>query len=208
MNEDISSTMNVTVVLENKPDFFVKKTESSELKQVIDEDESGGKKDIPKKIAKTKPKTKKPTLDEDSNGKRNVNEDCQTIKVKEKVVGRSRKRPVDKDESKLSKSVSPINEPLKRNRRAASVDILSCGDTKKNLKAVVTQEEIPKKNRKGVKKEQNDVEKNIKTKKITKKMTVGEKDDAESNDILQGKPKPKKGVKKEPIDVRINHINL
>jgi len=39
------------------------------------------------------------------------------------------------------------------------------------------------------------------------KSITPEKDDAESN-IFQEKPKPKKGVKKEPIDVRINHINL
>lgn len=190
-----------------------KKTESSE--PVIDKEESDGKKAITKKVAPKKPKTKKLMRDEDSDEKGTVNEDFQMVKVEKKVVSKSRKRPVDdKAAPKHSKSVSPINEEEKRNRRATSVDALPHPVPKENIKAVVTQEElVQKKSRKGIKPEQIK-EKKVTTKRAIKKVedkgnlliiTQVEDDNIESNDVLQGKTKPNRGVIKEQTDVRINH---
>jgi len=212
-DEEYGSNLNVTVVLGEIPDSFEKKTESPELKLDIDEKELNSKTILPKKIVQKKRKTKKTTLSETNT----VGEDCEVVKVKEKVVSRSRKRPVEKEIPELSKSVSPIKESNKRNKRAASVDIIPSYEVIKNVKDVVIQEEKgSKKIRKGIKKESSEVEKTTKTKKITKKMAFEEKGnsitpekvDIESNNVLQVKPKSKRVVKKEQTNVRINHSNL
>ncbi|KAF0761975.1 enolase-phosphatase E1-like, partial [Aphis craccivora] len=241
-----NTNMNVTVVLEEIPDFEQKATESeSELDVVIDEVESI-KKPVQKKNTKSKLKSKKQTVEEDSRAvrtrKRAVSEDRQTLKVEEKIVSKSRKRPVDKNLPESLKPVSPLNELPKRNRRAASVDIISETSnyplekvpkknkvtTKSTKAAIVTEDNVLKKPKKGTKKEDqptvietkdNDtkiVEKNSKGKKNTKKILNEEKENvvtteenvvtAEENDVelvlngIQERPKSKRGIRKVKID--------
>lgn len=244
-----NTDMNVTVVLEEIPDFQQKATESeSELDVVIDEVESI-KKPVQKKNTKSKLKSKKQTVEEDSRAvktrKRAVSEDRQTLKVEEKVVSKSRKRPVDKNLPESLKPVSPLNELPKRNRRAASVDIITSETssyplekvpkknkvTNKSTKtAIVTEDNVLKKPKKGTKKEDQPIvietkdddikiiEKNSKGKKNTKKVLNEEKENViiteenvvttEENDVelvlngIQEKPKSKRGVRKIKINVR------
>ncbi|CAH1738200.1 enolase-phosphatase E1-like [Aphis gossypii] len=242
-----NTDMNVTVVLEEIPDFQQKATESeSELDVVIDEVESI-KKPVQKKKTKSKLKSKKQTVEEDSRAvrtrKRAVSEDRQTLKVEEKVISKSRKRPVDKNLPESQKSVSPLNELPKRNRRAASVDIITSeissypvekipkknkATGKSTKAAIVSEDNVLKKSKKGMKKEDQPVvietkdddtkivEKNSKGKKNTKKVLSDEKENvvtteedvviAEENDVelvlngIQEKPKSKRGIRKAKID--------
>jgi len=204
-DEENDAQMNVTVVLGE-----VLQSVSEEIKSpepVIGKEGSGGKKAISKKVAPKKPKTKKPSRDEDSDEKGTVNEDFQTIKVENKVKSKGRKRPVEENAVlERFKSVSPIVNEKKRNRRAASVDVVPGGVTTfVNIKAV-TEELVPKRTRKGVKTEEIKVEKKVKTKKVLKKteekgnLLIQEKDNTESKDVLQGKTEPKGGVMKEQTD--------
>lgn len=203
-----NTDMNATVILEQIPDFQQKATEiESELDVVVIEEETI-KKPVQKKITKSKLKSKKQTLEEDSKAvrtrKRAASEDRQVLKVEEKVVSKSRKRPVDKNLPESLKPVSPSNELPKRNRRAASVDIITSETSsypldkvpKKNKVAskstkaavVVTEDDVLKKQKKGTKKEDQpkiietkddeikNLEKTSKGKKNTKKVLIEEKE--------------------------------
>jgi len=198
VSED-NKNMNVTVVLEEIPDFKPKVIDlESESDLAVDEAESI-KKPVQKKVTKAKPKSKKQTVEDTKvvrTRKRAASEDRQVLKVEEKVVSKSRKRPVDKNLPESLKPVSPLNELPKRNRRAASVDILTSETSSfptdkvpkkkvnsKSSKAaiVVTEDDALKKQKKVTKKEDQPkimeikddeakiVEKNSKGKKNTKK---------------------------------------
>ncbi|XP_025204452.1 transcriptional regulator ATRX homolog [Melanaphis sacchari] len=215
-NSEINMDMNATVVLERIPDFQQQEATEveSELDLVVNEEEPI-KKPVQKKISKSKLKSKKQTAEEDSRAvrtrKRAASEDRQALKAEEKVVSKSRKRPVDKNLPESLKPVSPLNELPKRNRRAASVDIITSESsshpldkvskknkvTNKSTKAaiVVTEDDELKKQKKGTKKDQPKImeikddetkilEKNSKGKKNTKKVLNEEKENVvtEQND--------------------------
>jgi len=210
VSED-NKNMNVTVVLDEIPDFKPKVTDlESESDLAVDEAESV-KKPVQKKVTKTKLKAKKQTVEDTKvvrTRKRAASEDRQVLKVEEKVVSKSRKRPVDKNLPESLK-VSPLNELPKRNRRAASVDILASETSSfpsdkvpkkkvnsKSSKAaiVVTEDDALKKQKKGTKKEDQPkimeikddetkiVEKNSKGKKNTKKVSNEEKENVVTTD--------------------------
>jgi len=213
---DNYENMNVTVILEEIPDFKPKVTDlESESDLAVDEAESI-KKPVQKKVTKTKLKPKKQTVEDTKvvrTRKRAASEDRQVLKVEEKVVSKSRKRPVDKNLPESLKPVSPLNELPKRNRRAASVDILTSETSSfpsdkvpkkkvnsKSSKAAiaVTEDDALKKQKKGTKKEDQpkimeikddetkNVEKNSKGKKNTKKGSNEEKENVvttEQNDV-------------------------
>lgn len=200
-----NTNMNVTTVLDKIPDFKPKVTESeSELDLPVDEAEFIEK--LPqKKVTKTKLKSKKITVEDTKlvkTRKRAASEDRQVSKVVEKVISKSRKRPVDKNLPESLKSVSPLNELPKRNRRAASVDILTSEissfssdkvpkkkvNSKVKAAVVETEDDTLKKQKKGTKKEDQPkimetkddetkiIEKNSKAKKNTKKVLNEEKE--------------------------------
>lgn len=211
-----NKNMNITVVLEEIPDFKPKVTDlESESDLAIDETESI-KKPVQKKVTKTKLKSKKQTVEDTKvvrTRKRAASEERQVLKVEEKVVSKSRKRPVDKNLPESLKPASPLNELPKRNRRAASVDILTSETssfpsdkvTKKKINSksskaaiAVTEDDALKKQKKGTKKEDQPkimeikddetkiVEKNSKGKKNTKKVPNEEKENVvttEQNDV-------------------------
>lgn len=212
-----NANMNVTVILEEIPDFKQKVTELETESDLVEDEAESIKKPVQKKVSKTKLKSKKQTVEEDSKTlktrKRAASEDRQVVKVEEKVVSKSRKRPVDKILPESLKPVSPSNELPKRNRRAASVDILTYETAsypsdkvpkknKVNSKStksaiVVTEDDALKKQKKGTKKEDQPkvmetkddetkiLEKNSKGKKITKKVLNEEKENVttEQNDV-------------------------
>lgn len=213
-----NKNMNVTVVLEEIPDFKPKVIDlESESDLVVDETEFI-KKPVQKKVTKTKLKSKKQTVEDTKvvrTRKRAASEDRQVskVEVEGKVVSKNRKRPVDKNLPESQKPVSPLNELPKRNRRAASVDILTSETSgfpsdkvpkkkvnSKSSKAAitVTEDDALKKQKKGAKKEDQPkimeikddetkiVEKNSKVKKNTKKLSNEEKENVvttEQNDL-------------------------
>jgi len=207
--------MNATVVLEKMPECVI-----NEEPIVIDSDsEFFEDEEVPiraivhKKITKGKPKLKKQTLEEDSKVKK-TKERASSVeievisKVVEKAVGKSRKRPVDKDASESSKSpTSPVSEPPKRNRRALSVDALSkVSKTRKDTVAI----EDEKKNKKGTKKDKQKLpDKSTKPKKTAKKVLEEEKQKSPTGqnidepNNLPGKPKSKRGTKKNQEEVSV-----
>lgn len=190
---------NVTVVMEEIPSFN-SKVEEFKL-EIDDEEELVKKPPVQKKVTKTKSKSKKQSVEEDSKTvktrKRAASEDRQILKVEEKVVSKSRKRPIDKSSQLSPKLVSPPNQQPKRNQRAASVDVLTSETSgnqpdkvlKKNgqkvngkstkAATIVVEDEALKKPKKGVKKEdppkiieENDEEiKNVEKTSKTKKNT-------------------------------------
>ncbi|XP_050434375.1 myb-like protein X [Adelges cooleyi] len=218
MNEILpteSKNMNVTVVVEKMTDEYV-----AQVTTLAENDETE-KKAVQKK---TKPKSKQ--LEEEEakpkkGRKRAASEDRTLIHFEVQVVGNSRKRPVNKDSSANS---SDTISPLKRGRRAASVDIMPSDNvavsTKEEIKksrriAKVTNfsDEVPKKGRKGaMKDDQPKTEKVVaKGKKTTKKVAnekIEEKEIPKTTEVdgenvnkfsaEVSQEKTKKGVKKGP----------
>lgn len=228
--------MNVTILLENLPNSIVGISDESKSEPEVVEvkDEKLNKKPLQKKMPKEKSKLKK-QISEDSKGKKNKTRassvENQRIKIEEKAVGsKNRKRPIERgDIIEPSKSISPINEQPKRNRRACSVDTSSSHATitvqrskqinKDNVEIeaeVEVEDEVPKKFKKRVKKEEGSSklpEKNLKTKKNKKKIITTEKESSPTQEqniellsAIQEKPRSKKGTKKEQINVRIDLI--
>lgn len=228
MLQNMSET---SVVLEKMPDMI---TEIVEETENINEEPTTDFKQSQKKVIKVKkPKVKKDDEETSKTSKikkRAASEDRTMIKAEANIVVKSRKRTVDKE----PKSTSPINDLPKRNRRALSVDYLSSEVStsqipKKNRKGttIVNEDGAPKKSKKITKKEQsNGIEKKVDELKVVEKITKGKKNGKkipnEDNDnllkleeneneelpgVLQEKPKPKRGVKKEEIDVRIYNSN-
>lgn len=207
----------VTVILNKIPNIVLKDIDTeSDL-----EDEETDKKLTQKKLTKGKSKSKKETTDTNlkvpKSKERASSEDRQTEVVVKVVGSKNRKRPVDKDSD--PKSISPVNEPTKRNRRAASVDVLPSENPSSS--------QVPKRNRKVAKdsveneneaatkinkKEQVKIlEKNTKEKKYIKKAIKNalepEINYVESSDMVADKSKPIQDVQKGLIDVRMNYCN-
>lgn len=231
------ANLNVTILLENLPDSIVgiSNESKSEPELIKDKDEKLNKRPVQKKMPKEKSKLKKQIL-EDTKGKKNKTRassaENQRIKVEEKAVGsKNRKRPIERGDIMIiepSKSISPINDQPKRNRRACSVDTTSSQTTisvqrskqinKDNVEIkaeVEIEDEVPKKTKKRVKKEEPSKlpDKNLKTKKNNKKIITTKKEnsptleqDIELLNVIQEKPRSKKGTKKEQINVRIDLI--
>lgn len=201
--------MNTTVVLERIPERLVNKgpilIESEP--EFVEDKEIPIKKIVLKKVTKGKPKLKKQTLEEDSKVKKraaSVEIDVVTKEVEKVVVGKSRKRPMDKNASEpLKPPTSPVNEPPKRNRRAMSVD--SASKISKTLKdTVANEDEVSKKNKKGAIKDQQKLpDKSTKPKKTAKKVLNEEKEKSPTQqnidelNNLPEKPKSKRGAKKD-----------
>lgn len=224
--------MNVTILLENLPNSIVGISDESKSEPEVVEvkDEKPNKKPLQKKMLKEKSKLKK-QIPEDSKGKKNKTRassvENQRIKIEEKAVGsKNRKRPIERgDILEPSKSISPINEQPKRNRRACSVDTSSSHATisdqrskqiNKDKIEIEAEVEVQKKIKKRVKKEEGSSklpEKNLKTIKNKKKIITTEKESSptvEQNiellSAIQEKQRSKKGTKKEQINVRIDLI--
>lgn len=136
--------MEAMVVIEKMPDIYGDKQELVETDEDVDSNKKSGlKKNVLSKV--TKPESKKKLEDDGKVSKkirkRAVSEDKQTNE--EKVVSsRNKKRQIDKD--LLEPSHSNLNEPLKRSRRAASVDVLT-----KNSSSVVSEPKRVRKVKKG-----------------------------------------------------------
>jgi len=108
------------VNLENNIESIIIESDDSEI--LTDVDDKIKKVDMKKAKQKSKKKTSEDDGKVKKTRKRAVSAENQTMKVEVTV---SRKSPGDKDNLEHTKSVLPINELRKRNRRAASVDLIS-----------------------------------------------------------------------------------
>jgi hypothetical protein len=198
--------------------------------EIIESDNSGNQlmEEEPKKIS-----VKKTAIKGKSKLSKDVKEDVRILRgrtrassvdrqpifttLEKKTVGKSRKRRVDKDISPDASDMSkPIvsNKVTKRNRRAASVDILSTEISKTSEDTIVTKDR-QQTNKKNVVKEieskspdtsehkefDNKSKKKIK-KNDEKKQLLTQENNANSHDALPQETKPKRNAKKDQIDVR------
>lgn len=201
--------MNETVVLDPLPKCIINNVQStldSDSEAVQNEEVPDRKLVEKKRVTKAKPKLKKQT-----NKRSSSEENIVTKEIAKAVVSKSRKRPIDKDGLASKPSTSPTSELPKRNRRAGSVDTLSSKVSKTQKDTVGSVEEV--KNKKGVKKDQQNVpDKITKPKKTTKKVLNEEKEKSstqqniDEQNNLPGKPKSKRVAKKDKVEVRMCYI--
>lgn len=217
--------LNSTVLIEKMKDF-------SKPDEIIESDNSGNKliDEEPKKIF-----VKKTAIKGKSKLSKDVKEDVRILRgrtrassvdrqpiyttLEKKTVGKSRKRRVDKDVSPDASGISkPIisNKVTKRNRRAASVDILSTEISKTSEGTIVVTKVTQQTNKKNVKdielkspetsehKEFDNKSKKKNKKNDEKKLLLTQEITADSPDMLPQETKPKRNVKKDQSDVRKN----